>query len=280
MNANRVRIRSDPATTARRTERLEAYARRHLIAADGTFICRHHEACRASRPRAFYEGQLSYVGKHYDLTMDGRELRIVIVGQEYGTLDRLVSLKARRTMVERSAAKRFGKRNPDMAGTTSILRLLLGRRPGASRGGEALFPHLADPGHIFDGFALVNALLCTATKEPLTTRRGKGYSSGLMRNRCPSTHLRATMMILEPTVIVVQGQATRRWIARPLGLSRRPTSTRADVADLAGKPEVLTFDHPSAPNSGCWGRSSRSDYLARIVEPAIRGWRFRRDQGR
>ena len=141
-----------------------------------------------------------------------------------------------------------------------------------------LFPHLADPGRIFDGFALVNALLCTATKEPLTTRRGKGYSSGLMRNRCPSTHLRATMVILEPSVIVVQGQAVRRWIAKALGLPRKPTGTTADVADLLGQPEVLTFDHPSAPGSGSWGKSSRSEYLTRIVGPAIRGWRFRRDR--
>ncbi|GEM_PF-4587677 len=44
-----IRIQSEAARTARRMERLEAYARRHLIAADGTFVCPHHEACRASR---------------------------------------------------------------------------------------------------------------------------------------------------------------------------------------------------------------------------------------
>ncbi|MCY4400848.1 MAG: hypothetical protein OXE96_16130 [Gemmatimonadetes bacterium] len=269
-----IRIQSDPARTARRLARLEEYVHRNLIA-DGTFICQHHEACRASRPQAFYEGQLSHVGKHYDLTVNGRDVRIVIVGQEYGQHYRLVSLRARTTMIEGSAALKFGKRNPHMAGTTSILRLLLGREAGAGRKGEGLFTDRAQPDHIFDGFALVNALLCTALKEPPTTGAGKGYSSGLMRRRCPKTHFRPTMEILEPTVIVAEGQGVRRWIARALGLPPRPRSSTLDVADLPGRPEVLTFDHPSAPGSGWWGRSSRSEYLTRVVAPAIRGWRYR-----
>lgn len=48
-----------------------------------------------------------------------------------------------------------------MRGTSSTLRLLLGREPGDDEEGERLLD-----GHIFGGFALVNYLLCMALKKP------------------------------------------------------------------------------------------------------------------
>ena len=47
-----------------------------------------------------------------------------------------------------------------MRGTTLPRRLLLGREPGTDAEGERLLD-----GHIFDGFALVNFLLCSALKQ-------------------------------------------------------------------------------------------------------------------
>ena len=69
--------------------------------------------------------------------------------------------------------------------------------------------------HIFDGFAIVNALLCSAVKKPPAGRNaGKGASSRLMRNNC-ARHFCRTMEILEPTVIVAEGQGVRSWIGGP-----------------------------------------------------------------
>lgn len=274
-------IRSDPVRTTGRIRELEAYVRRRLLA-DGEFICRHFQQCQASRPEFFYEGQMSHVGRHYDLTVDGRELRIVVVGQEYGQRSTLVDLKARAAMINGSAETRFGKRNAHMAGTTSILRLLLGREVGTDRYGETLFRHRFQGGHIFDAFALVNYLLCTALPgPPKGDNAGKGASSREMQRNC-GEHFRKALEILEPTVIIAEGQGVRSWIGSPLALGEKP-SARYDgpvvpeATHIAGqRVDVLTFNHPSAPGqSGWWGKSPRSKYLKRVVEPTIVQWRRR-----
>ena len=275
----RTLIRSDPARTAKRIRELDAYVRQNLLA-DGSFVCRHYERCRASRPKFFYEGQMSHVGTHYDLTVDGHGLRIVVVGQEYGQNYPLVTLGARTAMVDGSAEVDFTKRNPHMAGTTSILRLLLGRQPGADRQGESLFQHRAPGGHIFDGFALVNSLLCSALKkQPGGMNAGKGNSSPEMRRNC-AEHFLTTLKILEPTVIVAEGQGVRSWIGGPLGLGKKPHApydgpVTPEATCLAGQRlDVLTFNHPSAGGrSAWWGRSPGSQYLKRVVEPTITSWR-------
>ena len=272
-------IRSDPVRTARRIRELDVYVRQNLLAG-GEFVCRHYERCRASRSEFFYEGQMSHVGKHYDLAVDGQALRIVVVGQEYGQNYPRVDLKARTAMIDGSAEVGFSKRNPHMAGTTSILRLLLGRQPGADRYDEWLFQHRTLGGHIFHGFALVNFLLCSAlTEPPKGTNAGKGSSSWEMQRNC-AEHFLSTLEILEPTVIVAEGQGVRSWIGGPLRLGRKPGArydgpVTPETTHVAGqRVDVLTFNHPSAPGpSGWWGRSSNSKYLKRVVEPTITSWR-------
>lgn len=272
-------IESNTARTVRRIRKLEEYVRRNLLDGD-RFICKHHRDCRASAPPYFYEGQMSHVGKHYDLVVGDQERRIVVVGQEYGQAYARVDLKSRTSMINGSASERFRGRNPHMRGTTSILRLLLGRHLGTNEEGERLFADGASTAHIFDGFALVNAVLCSALKDPPDgTGAGKGASSPLMRRNC-ALHFHRTMEILEPTVIVAEGQGVRDWIGGPLGLGSKPTASYDGPATIehgriAGeRVDVLTFNHPSAPGpSAWWGRSPRSKYLQQVVEPTIARWR-------
>ena len=158
------------------------------------------------------------------------------------------------------------------------LRLLLDRRPGDE--GERLFGEDKGTAHIFDGFALVNALLCSAVKKPPEGgKAGKGASSRLMRNNC-ARHFCRTMEILEPTVIVAEGQGVRSWIGGPLGLGSKPTSVYEgpaipEVARIAGeRVDILTFNHPSAGGqSAWWGKSIGSRYLKEVFEPTILRWR-------
>ena len=279
-------VQSDPEKTEQRIRRLDQYVRQNLLD-DRKFVCKHQgvcraSVCRASAPAFFYEGQMSHVGKHYDLIVDGHELRVVIVGQEYGQACRLVNLVARTAMIDTSGKKSFPKRNPHMAGTTSILRVLLGRQPGRDRNGERLFQNRAQSGHIFDGFALVNYLLCSALAvPPKGMNAGKGRSTGEMQRHC-ADHFLATLEILQPTVIVAEGQDVRSWIGGPLRLGEKPAGrydgpATPEVVHLAGRPvDVLTFNHPSAPgHSEWWGRSPNSKYLKRVVEPTIVQWRQR-----
>lgn len=275
-------IQSDRDRTRERFRRLCEYERQNLLV-DGQFICQHYHACLASSPNrdAFYEGQMSHVGEHYDLTVDGRELRIVVVGQEYGSWHRCVTREERKAMGDRS--KGFKGRKPHMRGTTSLLRLLLGRPAGSDCEGELLrFPHPQPVGHIFDGYALVNFLLCSALKEVrLDDRSARGSSSPTMRQNC-TKHFRATLEILEPTVIVAQGLDVRDWMGAALGLEKRvrplpfervpPEHTRLDGRTV----DLITFAHPSAGNPyNWWGNSLDSRYLKKVVEPTIRSWRAR-----
>jgi uracil-DNA glycosylase len=268
-------IRSFPERTKARINRLQQYMSKNVLA-NRTFICRHFNACRASRADAvFYEGQLSHVGAHYDLEIDDRPVRIVFAGQEYGHAPSRVGLEERSKMIAEVGTERFlsVRRNPHMRGTASTLRLLFGREPGSDDEGERLI----DGVHIFEGFALVNYLLCSATKEPRDEIgedfRGaaKGNSSPTMRRNCQD-HFVRTLEILEPTVIVVQGQGVRQWMAKGLGLP--PRGPTREQALIGGQPvDLLTFDHPSAPGkSGWWGRSPYSKYLTETVAPAIKAY--------
>ena len=266
-------IESNPAKTAERVARLEVYARRHLLA-DGKFLCRHYAQCSASRrpPRyEFNEGQLSHIGRHYDLVVDGRETRIVVVGQEYASDRPLVELGKRSTQIEASGRGGWRHRNPHMRGTTSILRCFLGREPGTDRAGERLFIGTPDA-HLFDGFALVNRLFCSA----IGMESRKGRSSKVMQRNC-SRHFVATLKVLEPTVLVIQGKGVRSWMtADGIGLALA-RSALVETVEIGGtKTDVLTFVHPSALGGyGCWGRSHRSKYLRKTVMPSIREWRSR-----
>ena len=265
-----------------RFRRLSEYVRENLLV-DSRFICKHHRECLTSSPNrdAFYEGQMSHVGSHYDLTVDGQELRIVVVGQEYGSRHRCHTLEERTAMGDRSEG--FKNRYPHMKGTTSLLRLMLGRRAGSDWEGELLrLPHPQPVGHVFDGYALVNFLLCSALEEPPSNQgSAKGSSSPTMRRNC-TEHFLATLEILEPTVIVAQGLAVRDWMGAPLGLDKRvrpqPTErVRPESVRLYGRTvDLITFAHPSAGYPyNFWGNSPDSEYLQQVVAPTIRTWRAR-----
>lgn len=263
-------IRSDPDKTQERIRRLERYIQGNLLSENGSFICNHFAQCRESRSEwPFHEGQMSHIGRHYDLEVDGCPTRIVLVGQEYGQTQECVSLLERSGMISLSAEKGFGGRNPHMKGTSSILRLLLGREPGDDEEGERLLD-----GHIFDGFALVNYLLCTAlkkfrSKEQDSRGAGQGNSSPIMRRNC-RRHFRATLEILEPTVIIAQGIGVRKWIPNALSIPKQ--GDQHEVVSIAGQlVDLFTFSHPSAGGLfGFWGRGTRSSYLMEVVAPALR----------
>ena len=261
-------IRSDPQKTQERIARLDEYIREDLLS-DGKFICCSFEQCRASRSGfPFFEGQMSHVGKHYDLDVDERPMRIVIVGQECGHGPNCIDRSTRSSIiVEGSGVGGFNKRNPHMKGTTSILRLLLKREVGDDSEGEALVD-----GHIFDGFALINFLLCTALTKPRRKEAfggDKGNSSPTMRQNC-ARHFLRTLEILEPTVIVTQGIGIRRWLEDTLGWKRK--DARAETIEVGGNQVyLLTFAHPSAGGRyGFWGNSLRSSYLKDTVAPTIK----------
>jgi uracil-DNA glycosylase len=163
-----------------------------------------------------------------------------------------------------------------MRGTTSLLRLLFGGEPGVDQGGEML-----DDGiHLFDAFALVNYLLCTATGREVFADdkfRGapRGRSTGAMHRNC-GAHLVRVLELLEPTIIVAQGSNVRRWLADALGLPSDGPLVET-VAVLGAPVMLVNLIHPSAPSAHWWGRSATSEYLRSVVRPTLRQVIGRRD---
>jgi len=125
-----VTIAYQKESTERRQEALEKYLSSNVF--DGkNFKCKYHKECEKSHTRGrFNEGILHHLGKYYDLIINEKHIRIVVVAQECGGEHKRISLKKRyNTLLECGKYLRFHKdgnhksRNPHMKGTTLVLRL-------------------------------------------------------------------------------------------------------------------------------------------------------------
>ena len=236
------------------------------------FVCQHYNAYKSSHPGAFYEGQLHHIGKHYGVTLNGSPLRVVVVGQEYGHPPARVDLRDRYAMIIGSGlGSRFTKqqgyevRNPHMKGTTSALRLIFGIPLGTDHNSEFLLIE-GKRVHIFDAFALVNYLLCSAVPEG--TRNGKATPT--MMSHCRG-HFRKVMHILEPSVIIVQGKGFWQKSIRNSFDSVSQVSDFVYKAKLASKESfIAAFSHPSAHFPYNWGINDHTEYLQNTVVPSIK----------
>ena len=257
-----------PKTEARRLA-LEQYLTTNVLGAD--FVCSHYRECRSSHAETFYEGQLHHVGKFYDLLFDDLPLRVVVVGQEYGHGPARFSLQQRYELVMsvghdlRFLAHDGPARNPHMKGTTSALRLLFGLPLGTDYQSEILTID-GQCCHLFDAFALVNYLLCSAIRSDGTRR---GQATDTMKANCRH-HFREALHILEPSVIVVQGE--KFWLS---GVSSSFDSvshlTRNVYEARLGSLQILVaaFAHPSAGPPKNWGTNDHTPYLLNVVKPSL-----------
>jgi hypothetical protein len=229
----------------------------------------------------FFEGQMSHVGHRFDLRVNGRPLRVVVVGQEMGwprepgarSVASLVSLERRHGMIlgksglgrRYYADKHHESRNPHMRGTTSALRIIFGKGLGLRHEEEFVYPVRGRPFHIFDGFALVNRLLCSAGP----VRSSLGRSTRTMRDNCLE-HFVATLRILEPTLVVLQGRGVDLW-TRSVFTRERSYGEHLHRASFEGrKLQLCTFSHPSARGGLRWGDSLEAPYLREVVVPTLR----------
>ncbi len=262
---------SDSQRSKIRASALQDYFARNVLNGD-QFVCPYAADCRASHPTNFYEGQLHHVGKNFDLIRNGRPFRIVVCGQEYGQpiLHQTLEKRYRQVAVGSGQERRFSRtpgyrtRNPHMKGTTSLLRLLFERGLGKNHEGEFIRVNGAET-HLFDAFALVNFLLCSATAGGK-----KGDSTPIMRKNC-GRHFQAAITILQPTILVCQGAGVANWLktasafdVRPIGAGRgRIQKGELDI-------QVLEFTHPAARGNNNWGWNDRTPYLLGTVEPRVK----------
>ncbi len=255
--------------TKTRLKALDKYMTKNVMNAG--FVCRHFRECKSSHSQTFYEGQLHHVGNHYDLLLDSAPMRVVVVGQEYGHPPSGVTGEDRHEMIMKSALERrfkadgnFKARNPHMKGTTNVLRLLFGLPLGIDHDSEFLMID-GKAVHIFDAFALVNYLLCSAVPDDGST---KGKATSTMKKNC-SEHFRAVIHILAPTVMIVQGKGFWPAVRKVFDLVTQETETVYKAMIGEAEMYVAAFTHPSAQAPHNWGINDQMPYLLETVVPAI-----------
>lgn len=268
-------ITSDRARTAERTESLGAYFKDAVF--HGTvFTCPNASGCLASRgSQGLITGQLHHVGGDYDLTIDGRPIRIAVIGQEYGGGGPFTTLEKRSGDVAASGELRFKAgggikaRNPHMRGTTSVLRLLLGLGLGTDCDGEHLTLADGRRPHVFDCFALTNFLLCSAVNSGTKTR---GLSTPVMRENCRA-HFRRAMDILEPTVLVLQSKWFLSDVLASFDRHEMSGASAYRVHRGGAVATLLAFTHPASHGKASnWGWNAHTPYLLGTVQPAVERW--------
>ena len=259
-------ITFDELATRARIEHLDAYMHREVMH-DDRFTCASESACRSSVSHgcSFHPGQMSHIGTHYDAAIDDVHLRVVIIGMSYGTDHELVSLDARREMVL-GVARPGRTLNPHMKGTVLALRAAFGLPTGDLDVGNEYLGEPRPENHLFNAFALVNCLLCSARKEGK-----KDHGTQAMRTAC-RRHLLATVGILEPSMIIVQGQPPLRVLGRLIRWDEGHVLGRLDVEGTSSV--VCAFAHPSARGSLGWSSPARP-YFREVVLPAIAEARLR-----
>lgn len=230
------------------------------VLGDEGFVCRHQDACKASALQQpgveYHEGQLSYVGPHYDLRCGGRELRLLVVAMENGGPPGHVTLDERSRQVRTRIRDSFSSRNPHMRGVTLALQLAFGRPLGTSDG--EWLPSTIGPIHILDGYAMANLLLCSAVDAGTTTSK----ATHTMRANCVE-HLVKTIEILEPTLIISQGKTvepTLRAAFESDEVDDRLWRARCADSEFVWVP----LHHPTRN----WESPNR-DYFKEVVAPAI-----------
>jgi hypothetical protein len=258
---------SDTQTSQTIANELKAYFDTHVLNG-GNFICGRREACKtSSNARYFYEGQLHHVGRHYDLTRDGRPWRVVVCGQEYGHPPGHWSMEERYRQIAEGSGREsrftstpgFRTRNPHMKGTTSLLRLWFGLGLGKDHQGEFIRVN-NETVHIFDAFSLVNFLVCSATDGGK-----KGKSTDTMQNNCRE-HFEQTINILKPSVLVCQGDRVSQWVRRTFDIT--PSGLHEGTIRTLGT-RVIEFSHPAAWGEKNWGWNDNTPYLLDTVEPTV-----------
>jgi len=272
MTTPATKIAFNAASTAARYDRLQQYVHTKILTRDRQFCCSLGQHCRSlmegdRRAVDFLEGQLSYVGTHFDLSLQGRDVRILLIGRELGRLRKGAKARPRDDLVRitldrrRELVQEEWGNDPTLKGMSFDIRTLVGEDipwPATSNG-ETVPLRAA--------FALANLRLCSvpdaankALKKP-----------AIDRNCLP--HLRNTIYILEPTVIIVYNVANSLPLVQQL--SDEGASMRS-IGDPA--PRRLSFDgrsavvlglnHPSQPL-----RPNQGEYCQQIAIPALKAAR-------
>jgi hypothetical protein len=81
------------------------------------------------------------------------------------------------------------------------------------------------------------------------------------------SHFKATLELLEPTIIVLQGIGVLGWMKTAFDTLSDERIQTLRINGCASR--VLAFTHPSARGALNWGRNDRTSYLLDVIAPTV-----------
>jgi hypothetical protein len=202
------------------------------------FGCAHLSKCRAHSERvgrAFHAGDWLYVGPEYGKAMvAGFPIKILFVAMDRGGGPACTDFAQAQSEC-RDAAE--NPANPHMGGVALIMARLAEER---------------DPGRRSLQFALTNAVKCV---EGTGNMKSTDTTTSTMITNC-GRHLRAELEVLQPHLIVTQGDHPRRTVMALMG--NRPAAARFDDGGsscevfLGDGCVVVTTPHPARHKGLRW----------------------------
>lgn len=104
---------------------------------------------------------------------------------------------------------------------------------------------------------------------PATRRRVAKLRRATMAANC-SAHFAATLGILDPTIVVLQGANVSKWAREVLAPVRSYSENLYESNHAEHRVLVCSFSHPSAHGSLRWGDRPDAPCVEKVVAPALR----------
>ncbi len=253
----------DWQASRRYQDRLVTHFTGRVLGSNGDFVCGSSAACCSSaeaRGFGFAGGQLSYVGDAYACAVGDRPFRLLVVSMQVGDAEAPVTMSRRTEQVVERIPEQPGKRNPHMRGVTRALQLLHGLTV------DAADEHLPDGTHVLRAYAMANSTLCSALPTGGKSRRGR--PTDVMLARC-APYLEATLLNLEPTIVLVQGTDTLTAIERLSTTVQRFTDEVALIEVRSQRMIRCATSHPAAGPPVSWSSLRPGSYFANLVAPSL-----------
>ena len=249
---------TDPRASKRYWNRLEEYCSKRVLNPESGFCCEHGEACRNSAEgpgNGFAAGQLSYVGDGYAVEIDGIPMRILVAAMQVGS-NEVIDMEKRRGQIRGRIEESPRERNPHMRGVVQVLQVLFGLEPGG------VVESIHNSSHVLEAYAMANSVLCSNLPTGGRSRRGSPTRAMLANCR---EHLRQTVALLEPTIIVTQGNAARDALGQAVDRYERVRDRVAHAQTGDVRAIWCELWHPAA-----WGYWGDTGHFNEDAAPALR----------
>ena len=186
---------ADLKKTEERIKKLSEYYDKMGLNAD-SFHCEHYEICSKSQKKCNVEKQYSGgtvgITPFYDISYGGKPIRILIVGKENGYMKNTkygTSANFKENSLNILNCINWKNKNNHIKGTLQILQNIFG----------------VQSDYVYSSYALSNLLRCSFQNADKIENISNVNSTTTMKNNC-LRHLIAEIEILEPTLIIFQGE--------------------------------------------------------------------------